>query len=138
MVNNISAINIIFENGDNIILDGKDLKDFCISNLDEDGNEIPYNHTVINNKLYANFMLLNINNKDVESYKLNRIKEKHDIVEIMIIFTNQKYLNFTICSNANPFTGSYNNDYEHIYDYEDSLGLLLSKYNIKYQENLFI
>ena len=138
MVKSISAINIIFENGDNIILDSKDLKDFCISNIDKDGNEIPYESTVIKNKLYANFMLLNVNNKTTESYKLNRLKERQDIVEIMIIFNNQKYLNFTVCSNANPFTTIYNNEYEHIYEEEDSLGLLLSKYNIKYQENLFI
>ena len=138
MVKSISAINIIFENGDNIILDSKDLKDFCISNIDKEGNEIPYEPTVIRNKLYANILLLNINNKTTESYKLNRLKERQDIVEIMIIFNNQKYLNFTICSNANPFTTIYNNEYEHIYEQEDSLGLLLSKYNIKYQENLFI
>lgn len=138
MINGIVAVNIIFENGDNIILDSNDLKDFCISNIDKEGNEIPYEPTVIKNKLYANFMLLNINNKSVESYKLNRLKERQDIVEVTIIFNNQRFLNFTVCSNANPFTTVYNNDYEHIYENEDSLGLLLSKYNIKYQENLFI
>ena len=138
MLDNISAINIIFENGDNILINNEELKDFCISNIDEKGNEIPYEPTLIDNKLYANFMLLNINNKLADINKLNRLKNKNDITEIVIIFKNQKYLNFTIASNANPFGNYYNNDYEYIYEDENSLGLLLSEYNIKYKDNLFV
>ena len=138
MINSISAINIIFENGDNIILNNNELKDFCISNIDNKGNEIPYEPTLIKNKLYANFMLLNINNKIASSEKINRLKNKNDITEIIIIFNNQKYLDFTIATNANPFSNSYNNEYEYITENEDSFGLLLSEYNIKYKDNLFI
>ncbi len=138
MLDNISAINIIFENGDNIIINNDELKDFCISNIDEKGNEIPYEPTLIENKLYANFMLLNINHNIANINKISRIKSKNDITEIVIIFKNQKYLNFTIVSNANPFSNYYNNDYEYIYEDENSLGLLLSEYNIKYKENLFV
>ena len=138
MLDNISAINIIFENGDNVLINNNELKDFCISNIDEKGNEIPYEQTLIKNKLYANFMILNINNKLIDVSKINRLKFKNDITEIMIIFKNQKYLNFTIATNANPFANYYNNDYEYIYEDENSLGLLLSEYNIKYKDNLFI
>ncbi len=138
MLNNISAINIIFENGDNILINSDELKDFCISNIDENGEEIPYEPTLIHNKLYANFMLLNINNHLADINKLNRLKSKNDITEIMIIFKNNKYLNFTVATNANPFASYYNNDYEYIYEDENSLGLLLSEYNIKYKNNLFI
>ena len=138
MINSISAINIIFENGDNIILNNNELKDFCISNIDNKGNEIPYEPTLIKNKLYANFMLLNIDNKKASFNKLNRLKSKNDITEIIIIFNNEKYLDFTVATNANPFSNFYNNEYEYITENEDSLGLLLSEYNIKYKDNLFI
>ncbi len=137
MLNNISAINIIFENGDELLIDSTDLKDFYISNLDEEGNEIPYEPTLIPTKLYANFLLINIKNKGLNT-NFNRIKRKNDIIEVIVIFKNNKYLNFIIASNANPFTSTYNNEYEYIYENEDSLGLLLSEYSIKYKENLFI
>ena len=138
MVKNISAINIIFENGDNIILNNNELKDFCISNIDSKGNEIPYEPTIIKNKLYANFMLLNIDHNQTSSEKINRLKSKNDITEVIIVFNNEKYLNFSIATNANPFTNYYHNDYEYITENENSLGLLLSEYNIKYKDNLFI
>ena len=60
MLDNMKAININFENGDNIIIDARNIKDFYISNLDANGNEIPYEPTIINNKLYANFVLINL------------------------------------------------------------------------------
>jgi hypothetical protein len=135
-MNNIEAINILFENGDNVLVSNKDFKDFYISNIDQDGNEIPYDKTIIKNKLYANFLLLKMNKKDLS--KINRIKSKYDITEIMVIFKNQKYINFEIASNANPFASNYHNEYEYIYEDDDSLGLLLSQYNIKYKNNLFI
>ena len=135
-MNNIEAINILFENGDNVLVSNKDFKDFYISNIDQDGNEIPYDKTIIKNKLYANFLLLKMNKKDLS--KINRIKSKYDITEIMVIFKNQKYINFEIASNANPFANNYHNEYEYIYEDDDSLGLLLSQYNIKYKNNLFI
>ncbi len=137
MLNNISAINILFENGDNILINSDELKDFCISNIDENGDEIPYEPTLIHNKLYANFLLLNIS-KLAGINKINRLKAKYDITEIMIIFKNNKYLNFTVATNANPFAGLYNNEYEYIYEDDNSLGLLLSEYNIKYKDNLFV
>jgi len=138
MVSNIKAIDILFENGESIELGKESLKDFCISNIDENANEIAYEQTLIPNKLFANFMLLNINNHNTELIKLNRLKEKMDIVEIMVILNNNKYLNFTLSSDANPFNNNYHNNYEYIYENDDSFGLLLSEYNIKYKENLFI
>ncbi len=138
MLNNIDAINILFDNGDNILIKGNDLKDFCISNIDENGDEIPYESTLIKNKLYANFMLLNLYNNRPNYDKINRLKARNDVTEVMLIFKNDKYLTFTLASNANPFASYYNNDYEYIHEDEDSFGLLLSKYNIKYKDNLFV
>jgi hypothetical protein len=137
-MNNIEALNIIFENGDTILINKNEFKDFYISNLDKNGEEIPYEPTLINNKLYANFMLLNINNKLIDTNKIKRLKSKTDIVEIMVIFKNQKFIKFAIASTANPFANYYHNDYEYFYEDEKSFGLLLSKYNIKYKDNLFI
>lgn len=137
-MNNIEALNIIFENGDNVLIHKSEFKDFCISNLDEDGNEIPYEPTVIKNKLYANFLLLNINNRIINSNVLKRLKSKSDITEIVVIFKNNKCVNFAVASNADPFASYYHNDYEYIYEDDNSFGLLLSKYNIKYKNNLFI
>jgi hypothetical protein len=138
MLNNIEAINIIFENGDNIIINASDFKDFCITNLDDNGNEIPYEQTIIKNKLYANFVLLSMKSNLKDSNKFKRLKARQDITEIMVIFKNQKYIKFVVPSNADPFVNSYHNDYEYIYEDGNNLGLLLSKYNIKYKNNLFI
>lgn len=138
MLDNIDAVNIIFENSDNIIINAKDFKDLCISNLDENGNEIPYEPSIIKNKLYANFILLSLKNDLKGSNKFKRLKAKYDITEIMVIFKNKKYIRFVVASNANPFINAYHNDYEYIYEDDNSLGLLLSKYKIKYKNNLFI
>ena len=137
-MDNIEALDIIFENGDSVLIKKSEFKDFCISNLDQEGNEIPYESTLIKDKLYANFLLININNQIIDNSKLKRLKAKSDITEIMIIFKNNKFIKFIVASSANPFVKNYQNDYEYIYENEDSFGILLSEYNIKYRENLFI
>ncbi len=138
MKNNISALSIIFENGDNVVLNSNEFKDFYIANIDENGNEIPYEQTIIKNKMYANFLLLSINFNNIDHNTLKRIKNKNDITEIMIVFKDNRCLNFVLASNANPFSNNYQNDYEYIYEDDNTFGLLLSKYNIKYRNNLFI
>ena len=49
-MDNIVAIKIIFENGDNILIDKKEFTDFYISNLNNQGEEIPYEPTLLKNK----------------------------------------------------------------------------------------
>lgn len=137
-MDNIVALNIIFENGEEMLINKKELKDFCICNIDENGNEIPYESTVIKNKLYANFLLLNLNNEVLSADKRQRLKAKNDITELMVIFRNNKFIKFIVASNANPFANYYHNDLEYIVDNDSSFGLLLSEYNIKYKENLFV
>lgn len=136
-MDNIVAIKIIFENGDNILINKKEFVDFYISNLNNKGEEIPYEPTLLKNKLYANFCLLKLNNQIIDYTKINRLKQKNDIVEIQIIFNNNKYLKFDIASDADPFSENYENTHEYIYEDENTLGLVLSEYNIKYKENLF-
>ena len=136
-MDNIVAIKIIFENGDNILIDKKEFADFYISNLNNQGEEIPYESTLLKNKLYANFCLLKLNNQIIDYTKINRLKQKSDITEIQIIFNNNKFLKFDIASDADPFAEKYENSHEYIYEDENTFGLLLSEYNIKYKENLF-
>ena len=133
---NIEAINILFENGELITLDKNECSNFYISNVKDNGEEIPYEPTIIKNKLYANLCLIKLNKEITNNYKINRIKNKKDITEIQVIFGN-KCARFDIASNANPFKEEYNNDLEYIYEDDNNFGLLLSEYNIKYKDNLF-
>ena len=133
---NIEAINILFEDGELITLDKNECSNFYISNVKDNGEEIPYEPTIIKNKLYANLCLIKLNKEITNNYKLNRIKNKKDIIEIQVIFGN-KCARFDIASNANPFKEEYNNDLEYIYEDDKNFGLLMSEYNIKYKDNLF-
>lgn len=135
---NIAAINIIFENGDNILINKRDFKNLYITNLTNKGEETPYEETIIKNKLYANFFMFKILTDEIDPKIINRIKNKKDINEIQVIFNNNKYIKFDIASNADPFNSEYNNDYEYILENENYLGVLLSEYKIKYLKNLFI
>ena len=51
---NIEALNIIFENGEIITLNKEDSCNFYISNVKDNGEEIPYEPTIIKNKLSDN------------------------------------------------------------------------------------
>lgn len=137
LVDNIINIKILFSNDDTITLNKNEFNDFYIANLNQHGDETPYENTLINNKLYANFFLLKLK-KEIENLsKLERIKKQSDITEIQIFLNNNKMLIFEVPSNAEPFA-NYHNDYEYIYEDNESLGLILSEYNIKFKENLFI
>ena len=132
----IEAINILFENGDIISLNQEECENFFISNVKNDGEEIPYEPTLIRNKLYANLCLIKLNKDFLDNFKKKRLQYKKDIVEIQVIFGN-KCARFDIASNANPFDVTYNNDLEYIYEDDKSFGILMSEYNIKYKDNLF-
>ena len=136
-MDNILEIKLFFSNNESITLNNNEFNDFFIANLNEVGEETPYENTMINNKLYANFFLLKLKKENNDILKAQRLKKKKDITEIQIILKNKKRLIFDIPSNAEPFE-EYNNDYEYIYEDDTTLGLLLSKYKIKYKENLFV
>ena len=63
---------------------------------------------------------------------------KYDIIEIDVIFKNKKYIKFEVPSDAKPFNHNYNNNYEYVYEDDNTLGLLLSEYKVKYKDNLFV
>lgn len=137
-MDNIKLIKIIFDNGNEMTLEKNSLNDFYVTNLDNKGDETPYEQTIINNKLYANFFLINLKKITVPANDIKRIKGKKDINEIDIIFNNKKYIKFEVPSTIKPFDNVSLNDYEYIFEDDNKLGILLSKYNIKYKDNLFI
>ena len=135
---NIEAINIILSNNENLLINNRECNDFYISNMLENGEEVPYEQTIIKDKLYANLCLIKLNKSEINKYTNDRLKQNKDITEIEVIFNNGKYVKFDIASNANPFSEVYNNEYQYIYEDTDILGILLSEFNIKYKNNLFI
>ena len=135
---NIVGINLLFENGENILLNNKEFLDFSILNILDSGEEVPYEQTIIKDKLYANLCYIKLNKELIDSYVKERIKLKKDIVEIQVIFENNKYLKFDVASNGNPFSQEFVNDYEYLYEDDNILGVLLSEYNIKYKNSLFV
>ncbi len=136
-MDNIKLIKIIFDNGEEMFFEKNALNDFYVTNLDNKGEETPYEQTIINNKLYANFFLINLKKLIIPSENIKRIKGKKDINEIDIIFNNKKFIKFEVPSTIKPFDNNSINDYEYIFEDDNKLGILLSKYSIKYKDNLF-
>lgn len=135
---NIVGIRLLFENGEDILINNKEFIDFSILNILDSGEEVPYEQTIIKDKLYANLCYIKLNKELIDSYVRERIKLKKDITEIQVIFENNKYLKFDIASNGNPFADEYTNDYEYLYEDDNVLGILFSEYNIKYKNSLFV
>ena len=135
---NIVGIRLLFENGEDILINNKEFIDFSILNILDSGEEVPYEQTIIKDKLYANLCLIKLNKDVINNYVKERIKIRKDITEIQVIFENNKYLKFDIASNGNPFADEYTNDYEYLYEDDNVLGILFSEYNIKYKSSLFV
>lgn len=133
----IKTLNIIFEDGSGVSFSKDEFSDFYIANVKDDGEEVAYEQTCIKGKFYANLCLLKLNKELVDNYKKMRIKSKKDIVEVQILFDDMRFFKFDVASNANPFDDVYSNDLEYIYEDDNSLGILLSEFDIKYKNNLF-
>ena len=61
MLNDINKIIFNFEDGNILDIPGKYVSKMYISNIDKVGDEIPYEETILKNKLYANFVLFKFN-----------------------------------------------------------------------------
>lgn len=134
----INTLNIIFEDGTGVSFSKDEFSDFYIANVGDDGEEVAYEKTCINGKFYANLCLVKLNKEILDNYKKLRIKSKKDIVEVQVVADNMKLIKFDVASNANPFGEIYNNDLEYIYEDDKSLGILLSEFDIRYKNNLFV
>jgi len=130
----IENIVINLENNKTIIADSKMFSHLYISNIDINGDEIPYEDN--NNSLISNFFMIklknkiieyNLTNKYLEENAINLIK-KQNIDSIIINFKNGNSLPFIINSNNIFYTFKQKND----------LCIIQSEYDIKYYENLFV
>ena len=131
----INNIIINLENNKTIIATNKMFDKLYISNIDSNGNEIPYKDS--NNSLISNFFMIklknkiieyNLTNKQLEENAFNLIKSGSNIESIIINFKNGKSLPFILNSN-NIF---------HTFKQKNDLCIIQSEYDIKYYENLFI
>lgn len=137
-MSNESIENIIInlENNKTIIADNKMFSNLYISNIDNNGDEIPYKEDDYNHSLISNFFMIklknkiieyNLTNKQLEENAFNLIKEEKNIESIIINFKNGNSLPFIINSN-NIF---------HTFKQKNDLCIIQSEYDIRYLENLF-
>ena len=134
-MNKESIKNIIINLNDNktIIATNKMFDNLYISNIDSNGDEIPFKDT---DCLISNFLMLKLKNKTIEYNLANKQLEENafdlikntNIESIIINFKNGKSLPFIINSN-NIF---------HTFKLKNDLCIVQSEYDIKYYENLFI
>ena len=129
----INSIIINLENNKTIIATNKMFDNLYISNIDSNGDEIPYTN---NEYLSSNFLMLKLKNKAIE-YNMNDedsdenifniISDNKNIESIIINFKNGKSLPFIMNSNNVFYSFKQKND----------LCIIQSEYDIKYYENLF-
>ena len=131
----IENILINLENNKTIIANNKLFSNLYISNIDEEGNEVPYNEDNYD-ALISNFFMIKLKNKTIEYNLTNKYLEENafklikenNIESIIINFKNGTSIPFILNSNNNFLTFKHKND----------LCIIQSEYNIKYYENLFI
>ncbi len=135
MVDNINNIIINLDNNKTIIADNKMFSNLYISNIDNNGDEIPYVNTETNS-LISNFFMIklknkiieyNLTNKQLEENAFNLIKNEKNINSIIINFKN---------GYSQPFIINSNNIF-HTFKQKNDLCIIQSEYDIKYYENLF-
>jgi len=132
----IENIIINLENNKTIIADNKLFSNLYISNINNEGDEIPYKKEDYDNSLMSNFFMIKLKNKIIE-YNLtnnilkenafNLIKDNKNIESIIINFKN---------GHSQPFIINSNNIF-HTFKQKNDLCIIQSEYDIKYYENLF-
>jgi len=132
----IENIIINLENNKTIIAENKMFSNLYISNINNNGDEIPYNKEDYDNSLMSNFFMIKLKNKIIEYNLANRqleenafnlIKEIKNIESIIINFKN---------GYSQPFIINSNNIF-HSFKQKNDLCIIQSEYDIKYYENLF-
>lgn len=137
----IKNIELIFEDGESILVENKLFTHFYIANIDGEANEIPYEKILNTNVLYANFITLKINNLINQFYNDNVIKKilnKKNIAEIKIYTDADKTILFNIASSIDPFIKNSSNYFDKSFTLDEDLCILICPYNIKYKNHLFI
>lgn len=132
----IENIIINLDNNKTIIANNKMFANLYISNIDNNGDEIPYKKDNLTSSLISNFFMIklknkiieyNLTNKQLEENAFNLIKNEKNIESIIINFKN---------GNSLPFILNSNNVF-HTFKQKNDLCIIQSEYDIKYYENLF-
>lgn len=133
---NIENINILLADNKKIIVLPNMFDNLYISNLNQNGEEIAFVSKENSNKLSANFLMIKLNEETIE-YNLtnNNLKEnafkllkENKIKEVNINFKNGYIQPFIFNINKENYTLKDNT----------SLCLLISDFDIKYKDNLFV
>lgn|SRR5574344_1130241 len=134
MLNSLKNVKFIYDNGSSLIFTKNDIDKLYISNIDNNGNEIPYEPSIIKNKLIANFILFKFSN----NINPKNLPTQSNITNVELIFNNNKYADFLPISNNEPFKENDLNKYQKYYYLNDTACLVISNFKPKYLEYLFI
>ncbi|MBQ3020663.1 MAG: hypothetical protein IJD92_00375 [Bacilli bacterium] len=130
----IKNIFINLLNNKTIIADEKMFTNLYISNIDSNGDEIPYEN--IDNTLVSNFFMIKLKNKIIEYNLTNKQLEENAFT----LLNNEKNIESIIINfkngNSLPFILNSNNTF-HTFKSKNDLCIIQSEYDIKYYENLF-
>lgn len=138
MLNKIENITINFDNSEKLTIPAEYIKKFYISNINENGDEIPYEESGINNKLIANFVMIIFNENTLNQNEFKIFKE-NNIHSFFLKFKSTKSITFIITSAISPFTNvPQHNIFQKEYLFNNNKALLISEYKIKNISSLFI
>lgn len=135
----IYNIDIATSNNDIISISSDYFKNFYISNIDENGDEISYNFNFESKNLYADFFMVKIlNDKSPSCVELiDRLYNLQDIIKLRVCFTNGTNQEFDLAKKRVIKNGKLINLYEEAFIDEDDLCIVISDRDIKYKKNLF-
>jgi len=131
--------NIDFKtNNETISISSDNFDHFYICNLDDEGNEIGYIKE--NDDYVANFMMMKINNiNDIEMIDtVNKIRNKNNISTVELCFTNGYRQSFRVPKKRVVKDGKMQNTCEELFEFDDSLGIVITDKNLKYKKELFV
>ena len=138
MLSKINNITVFFEQGEKLTIPADYIKKFYISNINKNGDEIPYEESGITNKLIANFVMILFNDNTLNQNEFKIFKD-NNIYSIAIKFKSSKTITFIIASAISPFLNNMeHNMYQKEYIFNNSKALLISEYRVKNITSLFI
>ena len=97
MLSKINNITVFFEQGEKLTIPADYIKKFYISNINKNGDEIPYEESGITNKLIANFVMILFNDNTLNQNEFKIFKD-NNIYSIAIKFKSSKTITFIITS----------------------------------------
>ena len=109
----IYSIDLTTNSNEILSISSDDFEKLYISNIDENGEEIPYNKQSSKNEMIANFFMVKILN-DIHNENmifLERLHNKKDIVKVTLHFTNGRKQSFELAKKRIAIGGVVENKY---------------------------